>query len=67
MANIKTSFLNDEMDTELQLYYNAHNQIYIKIDNDNGYEPSYICLDRSTAIKLSKVLRAEIAKMSIDE
>ena len=66
MANIKLSFLGtDDSKTELQCYLNTHNEIFITINpNELHYgNYNYICLDKSTAIKLSKTLRTEINKM----
>jgi len=63
MANIKIAFIDyDDNETELQLFCND-NKIFIQIEG-NGIQD--IRLDRPTAIKLSKVLRAEIAKMDME-
>jgi hypothetical protein len=47
-------------ENELELFVNAENEIYISI-TDPGYPGTHICLDRETAIKLSKELRKQIA------
>lgn len=48
---------------ELECYVNAHGDIWISIEID-GLPPSFICLDKSTAIKFAKTLRTEINKLS---
>tara|TARA_R110000803_G_scaffold138966_1_gene205642 strand:+ start:209 stop:418 length:210 start_codon:yes stop_codon:yes gene_type:complete len=63
MANYKTVFLGTEssetQDHELLCYANDANEIFIQISM-LGWENSFICLDESTAIKLSKTLRTHI-------
>ena len=70
MANIKLSFLGSEKsETEehkLECFYNAHNEIYINIEMVDG-EYGFICLDKSTAIKLSKTLKTEINKIESED
>lgn len=70
MANCKTVFLGTERSqtdkVELQTYVNANNEIFIEIvesDTNGSYEIHHICLDKSTAIKFAKTIRAEINKM----
>ena len=64
MANVTLIFNGSEIsetsETELKLYANKRNEIFISID-DYSMPPMYICLDKSTAIKLSKELRKQIA------
>lgn len=64
MANIKITFLGTEQskthDSELQVYVNTLNEIFIQIERDDEY-PAFICLDKSTAIKFSKALRTQIS------
>ena len=64
MANVKLVFsgTEDTEDHELQAYINTRNEIYISIDIE-GIQTSWICLDKSTAIKFAKTLRTEINKM----
>ena len=63
MANVKLTFLGTERsetnEHKLECYANTKGEIYISLDIED-YPPSFICLDVSTAIKLSKVLRQEI-------
>lgn len=70
MAKTKLVYYGtDESKTEdynLVMYANSNNEIFISIDSEEK-SPSFICLDRSTAIKLSKELRKEIATLKIDE
>jgi hypothetical protein len=46
--------------TELQVYHNVSNEIFIQIE-DEDRPPSWICLDKETAIKFSKELRKQIS------
>jgi len=45
---------------ELRCFCNTHQEIYLAIEMNHTYE-HFICLDKSTAIKLSKELRKQIA------
>ena len=45
---------------ELKVFCNSCNDIYISIEHPE-FPASFICLDKSTAIKLSKELRKQIA------
>jgi hypothetical protein len=65
MANTKLIFCGTERskteEHELVCYFNNFNEIFIEIDClDGGDIPAYICLDKSTAIKLAKTLRTHI-------
>ena len=53
-------------DYELQCYLNSYDEIFITIDCGGRYE-EHIVLDKSTAIKLSKILRREINKIGEEE
>lgn len=64
MSNVKMLFCSEFGD--LHLFANDQNQIFISIESD-GYPPSFVTLDKKTAIKLSRVLRAEIAKLDWNE
>lgn len=70
MAKTKIVYYGtDESKTEnysMVMYANANNEIYISIDSDE-LQPSFICLDRATAIKLAKELRREISTLKTDE
>jgi hypothetical protein len=66
MANVKLSFCGaSESNTEqheLQCYANARNELFIMIDmKDDMFQPSFICLDKETAIKLSREIRKQIS------
>lgn len=67
MANINLTFGGTEKsETEkhkLRCFWNTNNEIYIEIDMDYDI-PSFICLDKSTAIKFAKTIRTEINKMN---
>jgi len=70
MANLKIVFLGQENthaeEHELICYLDEENRIYIELDmKDEDYSPSWIYLDKSTAIKLAKTLRTEINKMEV--
>ena len=63
---VRTVFVSSEKsdyNSELEVYYNAFNEIYISIYVPGGdaHESQYITLDKETAIKLAKTLRREIS------
>ena len=64
MANVTLIFYGTERsktdDTELKAFSNRANEMYISIEDDD-YPPNHICLDKKTAIKLSRELRKQIA------
>lgn len=64
--NIKTTFYQRQQgkkDVELEVYATLENELFIGINNHNNIisPHSSIALDRNTAIKLSRILRREIA------
>ncbi|WP_372938494.1 hypothetical protein [Seonamhaeicola sp.] len=65
MANFRTIILGtSESDTEeheLECFLNSSNEIFISISSGD-YPPSFICLDKKTAIKLVDILNSEISK-----
>ena len=67
MSNHKTIFFgskeSETQEHQLNLFANDKGNIYISIDSKYNSLPDFICLDRSTAIKLSRVLKAEISKI----
>jgi hypothetical protein len=69
MANVKLFFGGtEESGTDehtIVCFWNSNNEIFIEI-NIEGLNPSFICLDKSTAIKFAKTLRTEINKMEDD-
>jgi len=64
MGNVRLIFGGAENsgtnDHSLELYVNYRNELFISIDMESMPE-AFICLDKSTAIKLSKELRKQIA------
>ena len=64
MANTKLVFIGTEKsksdEHELVCYNNTNNEIYINISYPN-YESAFICLDKSTAIKLHRELKKQIS------
>ena len=62
MANIKLVFQGTEksetQEHELTTFANTRNEIYICIESDY---PSFICLDKPTAVKLVKELKLQIS------
>lgn len=66
MANTKLIFQGTSKskteEHELQIFYNTNNEIYISIELKNEY-PSFICLDKPTAIKLHRELKKQISYM----
>ena len=69
MANVKLIFngTNGTDKHELQCFINQDDEIYIEINIEPGSPetPSWICLDKSTAIKFAKTLRTEINKIEL--
>lgn len=66
MARVKLIFSGSENSStenhEIVCFHNTLNEIYINLSMD-GFEDSFICLDKSTAIKFAKTLRTEINKI----
>ena len=50
-------------ESEMYLHANEFNEVYIRIGSPNT-PLNYICLDKQSAIKFSKVLRTEISKLT---
>lgn len=65
MSNHKIIFLGSEISEnhELECYHNDNKEIFISIDMGYNQCPDWITLDKNTAIKLSRVLKAEISKI----
>ena len=51
-----------EVSTEMVCHINVDNEIFISLYNEHDMY-QFICLDKQTAIKFSKVLRTEISKI----
>jgi hypothetical protein len=70
MANVKLifqgSFKSQTSETDLQVFHNTSNEIYLCIDSD-GNCPSYICLDKSTAIRFHRELKKQISFIGEEE
>lgn len=66
MSNFKILFYgtdkNEMSEHSLECYANINNEIWISIEMPE-FPPSFICLDKSTAIKFAKTLRTEINKI----
>lgn len=65
MANTKLIFYGcceSTFDSELECFATNKNEIIVSIEM-NDYPPSFITLDKSTAIKFAKTLRTEINKI----
>ena len=60
MENVKLVFLDQSDETELVVFANDHNEIFLEIQMHDCYS-SFITLDKSTAIKLAKELRKQIS------
>lgn len=62
MAHVKKVFFGTHqsgtIDTELNLYDNTNNEIFISIESED--DRAYICLDVETAVQLAKELRKYI-------
>lgn len=61
MANVKTLFLDVDLETEIEVFVNSNLKLAIDITSKNEYNNAVIELDIDTAIKLSKELRRQIA------
>lgn len=63
MEKVKLVFIGSELsetqEHELMCYHNTQDEIYISIDHGD-YPPSFICLNKATAVKLSKELKKQI-------
>lgn len=70
MANVKLLFNGSEIseteDHELKCFANTHGEIYINISMPR-FMDSFICLDRSTAIKLHRELKKQISFLDSEE
>ena len=68
MSNTKLLFFASELskhDSYLECYSNFQNENYINIESPDGTF-NYVCLDRETAIKLSKELKKQINNLIKD-
>lgn len=66
MANTKIKFYDQNIKSErsIEVYQNESNQLFIRInDQEFDYEFRFVTLDLATAIKFSKEVRREIAKI----
>jgi hypothetical protein len=63
-AHLKFFSKNEKDQTSLSLYCNGDGNVYIEI-YDGPHPLGRIALNRPTAIKLAKTLRAEIAKIEM--
>ena len=65
MSNHKIIFLGTENSEnhQLECYYNDNDEIFISIDIGYNEITDWITLDKATAIKLVRVLKAEISKI----
>jgi hypothetical protein len=56
---------NSKTETQsLEAYCNENNEIYLNIKDENsnhGFDSQHICLDKETAIRLSREIRKQIA------
>ena len=66
MANIRIKFYGTQKsgteEHSLIAYSNIHNEMYLCIDMP-GFEQSFICLDKSTAIRLVRELKKQIGNL----
>ena len=67
MGNVRLIFggtkKSDTTEHSLQVFANDKNELFISIDMNmqHDFGEAFICLDKSTAIKLSKEIRKQIA------
>ena len=64
MENTKLIFIGSDNETEMQLFYNTSNEIFVEISMD-GHIPAFITFNRETAIKVSKELKKHISYMEV--
>lgn len=68
-ARVKLEFYGTEKsqteDYTLVAYSNANNEIYISIDMKDVV-PSFICLDKPTAVRLVRELKKQIGNLTND-
>jgi len=66
MANILLKFYGTEKsktdEHSLVAFSNTNNEIYLSIEIPNNY-PSFICLDKSTAVRLVRELKKQIGNL----
>ena len=67
MANIKTVFLDEDLETGIEVFINANKKLAIDITSVNQFNVAVIELNIDTAIKLSKELRRKIAILKNEE
>lgn len=70
MANIKLVFSGTEKsgtdEHTLVSFANTNNEIYVCIEMDNNY-PSFVCLDKQTAVRLVRELKKQIGFLQGEE
>ena len=73
MANTKLIFCgtieSGTTNVEMVCYKNTNEQIYISlkdVDSNHDYDFQFICLDKSTAIKLHRELKKQISYIQED-
>lgn len=68
-ARVKLEFYGTEKsqteDYTLVAYSNVNNEIYISIDMEDVV-PSFICLDKPTAVRLVRELKKQIGNLTND-
>ena len=67
MENIRTVFLDEDLETGIEVFINANKKIAIDITSGNQFNVAFIELNIDTAIKLSKELRRQIAILKNEE
>ena len=68
MENIKLIFCEENSATQLQVYVNSNNKLYLEVNmNDGSFYPSFIFLDEQTSKRLLSHLEDEIEKFNPNE
>jgi hypothetical protein len=66
MANVLLKFYGTEQskteEHSLVAFSNTNNEIYLSVQIPNNY-PSFICLDKSTAVRLVRELKKQIGNL----
>jgi hypothetical protein len=58
---------SETQEHSLKMFYNTKNEIYFTIEMPDKDELNFVCLDKETAIKLSKELRKQISYITDEE
>ena len=66
MSNHKLIFLSTDisgLENEMEVFYNALNEVSVSIKEPNEPYPLLMSFDKATSIKLIRVLKAQVSKI----